>query len=276
MKHFSTEDQKLILKIWQIGQSDNAVLTNIFEDVLFGKGIAFDLTQGAILYEYEKYKGDISTLMAVQKVIIQRALIIKYLEENNYIYIINDGNSSENFPTIGDTRIANPVSQILPTDIADIVRRTLYRIYADNSLLDFIHLEYKTPDDIVIEEARNQTEEARKQTEEARKQTKAAQEQTDEAKEQTSTALKALKYSILACVISFAVPFILSKSSHQEEKHAEVINTINSVNSSLINGTEQVSAHIDSVNASEIYQIQQNDSIINVLNKNMAIQGKQK
>jgi hypothetical protein len=157
MKQFDLEEQQWILKILQIGESDEAVLTNVFADVLLNKGVAINLDSGALLYDMEKYK-DINDIIAIQKIIIKRALLIKYLEEHHYIYIIND--SPESIPVVGD-KFKTSIAQKLPTEIADILRRTTYRIYADSSLRAFVGQSFKTTDEITIEEARKQTKYAR-------------------------------------------------------------------------------------------------------------------
>ena len=157
MKQFDAQEQHWIWQICQIGESDNAVLTNVFADVLFDKGVAINLESGDLLYDWEKYK-ELNNIIAIQKIIIKRALLIKYLEEHNYIYIIND--SPDSIPVVGDT-FETSIVQKLPTEIADILRRTTYRIYVDSSLRAFINQSFKTTDEITIEEAKKQTKYAR-------------------------------------------------------------------------------------------------------------------
>ena len=157
MKQFDLEEQKCILKILQIGEFDNAVLTNVFDDVLFDKGVAINLDSGDLLYDMEKYQ-NVNDIVAIQKIIIKRALLIKYLEEHHYIYIIND--SPDLIPIVGDS-FNTSISQKLPTEIADILRRTTYRIYVDSSLRAFINQSFKTTDEITIDEAKKQTKYAR-------------------------------------------------------------------------------------------------------------------
>ena len=158
MKQFDLEEKQCIAKIHQIGNSTNGVLTNVFEDVLFNKGVAINLDNGYLLYDLEKYS-DVNNILDIQRFIIKRALLIKYLEEHNYIYIIND--SSAPISIIGDS-FTTPLIQKLPTDITDILRRTTYRIYADSSLRAFIGQSFKTTDEITIEEAQKQTKYAKR------------------------------------------------------------------------------------------------------------------
>lgn len=157
MKQFDAQEQHWIWQIYQIGESDNAVLTNVFADVLFNNGVAINLDSGDLLYDWEKYN-ELNNIIAIQKIIIKRALLIKYLEEHNYIYIIND--SPNSIPVVGDI-FETSIVQKLPTEIADILRRITYRIYVDSSLRAFIDQSFKTTDEITIEEAKKQTKYAR-------------------------------------------------------------------------------------------------------------------
>mgnify|MGYP003448069564 CR=1 FL=1 len=61
---------------------------------------------------------------------------------------------------VGD-KFKTSIAQKLPTEIADILRRTTYRIYVDSSLRAFIDQSFKTTDEITIEEAKKQTKYAR-------------------------------------------------------------------------------------------------------------------
>ena len=158
MKQFDAQEQQWIWQIYQIGESDNAVLTNVFYDVLFDKGVAINLDSGDLLYDMEKYQ-NVNDIVAIQKNIIKRALLLKYLEEHHYIYIIND---SPDLPPIVGDRFNTSISQKLPTEIADILRRITYRIYVDSSLRAFINQSFKTTDEIAIDEAKKQTKHARK------------------------------------------------------------------------------------------------------------------
>lgn len=154
MKKFSAEELNIIKQIYDNKDNATYVVTNIFMDIVFGHGIAFNITTGEILYEFSKH--NIGEILAIQKIVINRALLIKYLEENKYIYLINDGSSVGGTAPVGDT-ITTPIVQTLPTEIADILRRTRYRVLVDYSLISFINNGFKTQDDIQIEEAKKQT-----------------------------------------------------------------------------------------------------------------------
>ena len=251
MKQFDVEEQQCIDHILNIGQSSNGVLTNVFADVLFGNGVAVNLDSGDILYNHEKYK-NIDDILSIQRIIIKRALLIKYLEEHNYIYIIND--SPETIPFIGD-KFNDSIVQKLPTDIADIIRRTTYRIYADSSLQAFTNQNFKTTDEIIIEESKLQTEYAKIQSEESKKQTQSAQKQT-------ILSWIALVCAIITAIASIVVPIKLNKCSKVEEYQDGVLHYLNQTNTTIVQSTNGLKNDMDSIKniGSEI--VKQNEILI--------------
>ena len=93
---------------------------------------------------------------------------------------------------------------------------------------------------------------------------------------QTKLAWGAFIGSALTFVASIVLPLCINKCSHQEEKHVEIINSINGVNTTIQRGSEQINTYLDSINTNEIQQVKQNDSIIQVLNKRENTQNKKK
>lgn len=339
MKQFSTREKSILSFIVAHRNNNSFVLANVFNEWFDKTGVSFDLKTGDVKYDFEKVN-NVDEILGDENGIIEIALLIKYLEDNQYIYIIKGKKEEDDAPlSLGKNLSKATIIHSLPDEITNIIKRTLFRVFVAYDLIYIVQNNFQTAEtqqlalaalqlkksdeqqqlaqeqltiaqqqlaeaqkqtkevkkqtksaQSQLKEAQKQTAETIKQTEEsikqtkaaldqtaeAREQTKAAQTQTDEAQKQTSKAFGALICSIVACIISFVVPLILSKCSHQEEKHEEVVNSINGVSSTIMQSTEQVSAQIDSVNTSEIYQIKQNDSIINVLNKNKAIQGKRK
>jgi hypothetical protein len=233
MKQFDLEEKKCIEKICKIAESKSGVLTNVFEDVLFGHGIAFDLARGAILYDIEKYENKIEDILLIQKIIIKRALLIKYLERNNYLYIIIDS-VTEPLSQIGDS-FKTSILQELPTDIADILRRTTYLVYIDSSLKDFISNNFKTIDDISIEEAKEQTKLAR-------------------------CTFKAAVISLLLSIVVSIIPFFISPS--QEQVEAIMLDV-----DSIYNTGKYMETQLDNIIKNSNYIVISNDSIIQLEKK---------
>lgn len=311
MKQFSNKEKQIIRYIVAHRDSNTFILANVFNEWFDKKGVTFDLETGLIKYDYNRVK-DVNTILNDEHGIIEIALLIKYLEEKQYIYIIKDKKDIVDSPMVlGANSAKTNLAHDIPDDIVSIIKRTLFRVFVAYDLVYIVENNFQTKEtqqlalavlqlkesqqqqklaEQQLEISQEQLKEAQKQTQEVKKQTKSAQsqlkeakkqteetiKQTTEAQEQTSRALWTMIFSIIACVISAAVPIGLHKCSHQEEKHVEIINSINGVNTTIQRGSEQISTYIDSINTNEMQQVKQNDSIIQVLNKRENTQNRKK
>ena len=353
MRQFSEQEKQLIYAIYQSKDSNSYVLTNAFKEWFYNENntintaIGYDCEHGKLIFDLDKIK-DSNSILGIQKEIIQTALLLKYLEDNGLIYIIEDDADTENLWYIGKStqQMGTPLRVNLPKDIANIINRSKCRIYVSYALIQLVENDFKTYEELQLlasnkqlmessrqltiseaqlKEARAQTKEAEKQSNaaqkqliEAKAQTAEAQKQTNEAIKQTIEAIKQTKKvneqtekvneqtnqvnaqtkqvneqtknsltqtklawgafigSALTFVASIVLPLCINKCSHQEEKHVEIINSINGVNTTIQRGSEQISTYIDSINTNEMQQVKQNDSIIQVLNKRENTQNRKK
>ena len=208
MRQFSEQEKLLIYSIYQSKDSTNYILTNVFAKWLYGdETIGYDAKNGCLVFDMEQRK-DAEEMLGIQKEIIETALLIKYLEDNGYIYLIEDSPAVGTPPYLGRKVPEEhaPLSVSLPPDIANIINRSFYRVYVSYALTQFVENDFKTYEELQLlaskdqldkssqqlsiseaqlEEARKQTQEALRQTEEAKKQTAEAKRQTEETVKQT-------------------------------------------------------------------------------------------
>lgn len=154
MKHFTTREKRIISRIIDDAVFDTYVLTNAFNDLLFGQGVAFDSSKGLLQFEKSKYN-NVSSILQVEREFIETALLIHYLEEHQYIYIIKDSQEPP-LQCIGDT-IANPIGKHIPADIAEIFINSCARIVVLNRLLDLRDNDFRTYEELQLIWARRQT-----------------------------------------------------------------------------------------------------------------------
>lgn len=152
VKQFNNTEKALITSIYNAKDSNNYVLTNVFQKWLDTPGIRFDLEHGQLVFDYEIYK-DAEILLNIKKEIISTALLIKYLEENSYIYIIQDETSGEQPSYIGAQKMSTPLVVPIPQEIAMIIKRTLYTIYVSYSLISFVENGFRTYEDLQLDQA---------------------------------------------------------------------------------------------------------------------------
>lgn len=155
MKHFTQKEKNIICGIIEGAAFDTYVLTNAFNEVLNGKGVAFDSEKGFLQYDPSKYYNNISAILQVERDFIETALLIKYLVEHQYIYIIKDSQEPP-LPWVGDT-IINPIGKQIPADIAEIFVNSCARIVVLNRLLDLRNNKFCTYEELQLIWARRQT-----------------------------------------------------------------------------------------------------------------------
>ena len=134
-RQYSENEKALIASIYDAKDSNNYVLTNVFNPWLYEmQGISFNLQKGTCLFDKAVYNHDVDTMLNIKKNIIGTALLIKHLEDSGYIYIIQD-RTSTNPPRYIGASIKTPVEVDFPMDIAWIIKRSLYNIYVSSALI---------------------------------------------------------------------------------------------------------------------------------------------
>lgn len=235
-KQFSDREKALIRSIYNAKDSNNYVLANVFQRWIDAPGIRFDLTNGQLVYDYERYK-DSDSILNIKKEIISVALLVKYLEDNGYIYIIQDETSGEQPPYIGAAKMSTPLVVPIPQDIAQIIRRTLYTIYVSYSLIFFVENGFKTYEDLQLEGAK-----------------------------------KAQCISVIMMILTFIsltlnIYFYVDDSKSEERLCDDIINTLGAFqmnNAAVFNKNAlELSAHIDSLGIS----FTQKNNTTNINNK---------
>lgn len=170
MKHFTQREQNIIRGILSGAAYDSYVLTNAFMDLLDGKGVAFDSQKGFLQFDNSKY--NVSSILQVEQEFIETALLIQYLINNQYIYLIIDSQEPP-LPWIGDA-LKNPIGKQIPRDIADIFLNSFVRIVVLNKLEDLVSNNFLTYEEQQLCIAQQQLDIAAGSLREAHKQTKSA------------------------------------------------------------------------------------------------------
>lgn len=152
-KQFSNEEKQLIRSILYGSTHNTYVLTNAFNEWLQKRpGIRFDLKKGMLIFDRNIYTNS-DDILNIKKSIIKTALLLKYLEDNSYIYIIQDETSTSTPQFVGALNISTPLQVPLPKEIAFIIQRTLYNIAASYDLIQLVENGFKTYEDLQLIQA---------------------------------------------------------------------------------------------------------------------------
>lgn len=93
MKTFSPKEKEIIRYIVDFRNSTTFVLANVFNKWFDKSGVLFDLDTGEISYDYSD-EDSVDKILGDEHGIIEIALLIKYLLDNQYIYIIKNQKNS--------------------------------------------------------------------------------------------------------------------------------------------------------------------------------------
>lgn len=280
MKQFSQEEKQLIYSIYQAKDSNNYVLANIFNRWLFGEqAVGFDFEKNVVLFDFSR-NPSVDDTLDIQKDIIHTALLVKYLEQEGYIYLIDD-NATVNKPTTLGPSFKQSLSVSLPPDIMNIISRTTCRVYVSYALIQLVENDFKTYEELQLIASNSQLEtssqqlsaseaqleEARQQTEEAKAQTNEAKEQTSEAKKQTKKSTGTFVLSGLTFLASLIIPFIISKCNGDKVYHENVMTGIAQIDTTINETTNKITNHLDTIVWLERKSQNNDANIIQILNK---------
>lgn len=268
-KRFSNREKSIIGYICEHRDDPTFVLVNVFNQWFDNTGISFDLETGDVVYGYGAFSEvNVNKILSDENGIIEIALLIKYLENNNYIYLVRK--VKEDLPKKPKGNWAKlTISNELPQDIAEIIRHTFRRVYVSYDLVHFVDNGFKTYEDAQLENATKQLETsnvnllttkenvdvakklvdtATDQLKELRKQTIKVQEQADEAKNQTKNSRTTLCISITAILVSLVLPFMVPRCTGEKDYQNDVQKSIHQTNTIIATTTDSICAKLDSLN----------------------------
>ena len=213
MKHFTELEQNIIK---QIGKStENTSLFFIFEDYLkANKSVRLDLLMGTLSYP-KTTKYDINKIV---RDITNIATLLKYLDYHKYIYpidVIDDASIIHSIePIIKIERECNLID--IRGDIVKIIYYSQHKFYISDDLQFLLQNNFKTYEDMQLEEAKSQTQKAK------------------------CTLSIAVCTLVATCIIPLILPFIPYPHLHQDELHKETISTIKTIDTTLQQNTKYI------------------------------------
>lgn len=281
MKTFSEKEQRILKYIVRNRNSNTFVLANVFNQWFDQTGVSFNVDTGAIIYDLNG-DVDIDRILKDEHGIIEVALLVKYLVDKGYIYVIQDSKGEIDIKKLGKNLSGTNIFHTLPKDIVTIIKQSLYRVFVANDLVELVNNEFQSIEtrqmllaisqltqaqeqlnvsQKQLTEVRKQTCELKKQTneivnqtkevhsqlEEAKLQTQCAETQSQEAKEQTKRAKKqtGLAWGALICaIVTVIVTIVVPFISDDDKCQKDILLQLNHINGVAI----QSNNDLDSIN----------------------------
>ena len=246
-KQFSDREKALIISIYKAKDSNTYALMSVFSQWLDPRGgIRFSLEDVDLVYDLNIFK-ESNDVLTIKKEIIRVALLIKYLEDEGYIYIIQDESSTDLPPYVGAQEIQRPLQVALPPEISYIISRSLYNIYVSYDLIYFVENGFRTDEDLQLIQASKNLDASNKQ-------------------------IRISRGSLVVSTLTLLCTLLMSQFSNcSQQKHNEsMLNALTNfeANYCAINNqnTLELSAHIDSLGVT-LNNIKQPANVVKKCNK---------
>lgn len=208
MRLFSQNEKRIIKQL--VVESSNSTIylpINAFNDIFVSRDIGFDSTTEMDLVFPYNATGIPSheELIAVYNDVLERALLIDYLEKDGLVYLVPASTSVNSLTTIGNVVRLNRISMQIDSSIGDILLKCMNRpLYVSETLKQYVESDFKSLEELSL----------------------------DESKKQTKYSYRALLLSILAIIISL---FQTCGSRTESDEQNVTADTINSSANVLLN-----------------------------------------
>lgn len=237
MRKFNDKEKEIIKSIYNNYNKSTSgyVLFNIFYNEMLSLGAFY--CNGALVVDQTKQ----NEIRSIEIRIMDVYSLLSFLEINGYILLEDYSipTSADNIPNF----IGAPVVCSISKECKKFIDKSRSnKLFVTTKFKELVSNDFKTYEDIQLEEARKQTnianeslKEARKQTESASASLAEAQRQTGKAKTQTILSFIAVGLSIFAIIASIIVPRRTPSTLDQKQfdtiqmKQNELIKTLNDV-----------------------------------------------
>lgn len=251
MRKFNDKEKEIIKSIYNNYNKSTSgyVLFNVFYNELYSLGAFY--CNGNFVVDQAKQ----NEIRSIEIRIMDVYSLLSFLERNGYILLEDSSlpTSACNIPNF----IEKSIKCSLSKECGEFIEKTRSRkLFITTKFIELVSNDFKTYEEIQLEEARKQTESASASLAEAR-------EQTEKANTQTYLSIIAVVLSVIAIIVSFFVSSKLDQEQFNtiQMKQNELIKTLNEIKISQIDNDSL----IKKLNELKISQID-NDSLIKELN----------
>ena len=166
MRKFSQTEQKIIINLVNHANGNlSYVLANAYNDIFYQRRVKYSNGELVFYLENVNALSDLDDILSIEKEIIDISILIDYLIKNRYIIIIEDPSSADPLTEIGGflTNGLTPVGKKIDSNVAKILDNAMnHRAFVSEDLVQLVQNNFKTVEDMALDEARKQTHYSRK------------------------------------------------------------------------------------------------------------------
>lgn len=163
MRKFTEKEKKIIKKIVNEDRgkvrsfSAQTVYAEVFRDL--NNSIGIDLNEG--VFYYYSNNNDLNNLTSAEQELIDTTLLLQYLDRLNLLVFTED---CEECIGINNARSGTSQKKIIPQEIQLLIKRYLNcKIYISSLLIDIVENDFKSLEELALDEAKKQTFKTKKQ-----------------------------------------------------------------------------------------------------------------
>ena len=168
MRKFSTEEQRIILQLVNGASSSQPYLPiNLFNDIFQSGDVGFDYKKSSLFFKLNnRQKPSVGFMLGVYNVILERVMLLDYLQSEGLVYIVHMATSTNTSYAIGLNGNSNPVVQhsIEPSIARSLLKFINDPIYVGETLKAYVDSDFRSIDELSLDEAKKQTAESKCQT----------------------------------------------------------------------------------------------------------------
>ena len=159
MRLFSQKEKRIIRQL--VVESSNSTIylpINAFNDIFVSRDIGFDSTTEMDLVFPYNATGIPSheELIAVYNDVLERALLIDYLEKDGLVYLVPASTSVNSLTTVGNVVRLNRISMQIDSSIGDILLKCMNRpLYVSETLKQYVESDFKSLEELSLDESKN-------------------------------------------------------------------------------------------------------------------------
>lgn len=205
-------------------RSVDYLLVNIYNDIFLYTNVDYIDNELHFFYKNKEEfnKIDDREILKIKKDLISKTLLLMYLVENRYLYLVDNANVQN---TDNDIKFVNESDKQyellvdLPQDISDFLNTSKRVVIVAQDLITLVQNNFKTY----------------------------GEQQLDESRKQTKNSRIAMWASISTLFIAVITPFVVSLFTGEKEYQENVLESIHQTTEVLENSTEDICTGIDSV-----------------------------
>jgi len=164
MRRFTNIEKKYIKKLCEKAKpGEFYIAANLFYEFFISHGVAYVLNSKQLIFYRREDDITPEEIKKITDEVIEIAFLLDYLEKKELIYYIEDNNNPlESIAVLGEKLLQEngygEIRKKIDDKTANVLRKTMtYRVIAGHNLQEYVANGFKSHEDLMLQEAKEQT-----------------------------------------------------------------------------------------------------------------------